>query len=66
MKSVDGVLVWCIARRDHLKKLIPLMESGKITMHEVRDGIQVDITQETLAENRGLLHEVEELIAKHE
>lgn len=62
----DGVLAWAKRQRAHYFSLLPMLESRKIGTHEMRDGVRVDTTEESIAQTRGWLAEVEALIAKHE
>ena len=62
----DGVLYWAKKQVAEWKAIIPKLESGEIGTFEVRGGMKVDTTQETIVERKMLLENLSAIIAKHE
>lgn len=50
-------------KRDQYLTSIPLLESGSIGTHEMRDGKIVDTTAESIADQKENLAEIERILA---
>ena len=62
----DGVLDWAKRQRKAWKTETKLLEKGYKKTFEVRDGVIVDTTDETLTDLSERLAELQPLIKKHE
>ena len=62
---MDAVLRWAVNHRDWCIMRLSHLSNGKITVFEDRDGVEVDITKEEMAETESRLSKANELIDKH-
>ena len=59
----NGILKICQDHIDQFQKAIALMQAGKMGTGEVRDGLRVDTTAETIAWYSALILDLENTIA---
>jgi hypothetical protein len=63
---IDGLLAWARRQRREWMAQVEPLSDRVVTTSELRDGVQVDTTGETLLELMIRIAEIDELIIKHE
>lgn len=62
----NAFLTWARSYVDHIDQRLPWLETRRITMGEMRDGVRIDTTQEMIDELYRQRDELSALIATHE